>query len=498
MKGANVEFMRLPSNSEGLLNELVQAKNPARLLCERFEKASQKEDDELRGIIRELCTEGYIDVTWADNVPYFVTLNNSARTYQERIVEYESGQPKQDASMEQKSRSRIFISHRSTDKAIADMLVDFFCGTGIPRDAVFCSSLPGNDIEEKISDEVKDALKNSAINIAILSRDYYQSAFCLNEAGVLWFQDDIRAVPIALPEITSKNMYGFLNDEYKLRRLDCNTDISYIYDVVSEAVTAQQVKASVITYETQKLKERYDTFVKSREVPPDIQASAHMPVPVSDITTDDERIVLYYILKKNVRKVSKAAVLDWLCKNEIFEVNVDNAFDLLSTLDGGTIVNDTLELGIETFRYYSSNAAEVLPELSSCVDGHVKLAAKTFSSLWASGSLDSKTKLFVAYIVDKKSSSFGARWMAEGQIESNKQWEIENSLESELSSNYDNCLDFFVKYDLVYESSWTSYGNPREYTLYPSLQSLLFNRTGEISEAVQKIKDAHRVETPFD
>lgn len=58
-----MEFMRLPSNSEGLLNELVQAENPARLLCERFEKASQKEDDELRGIIRELCTEGYIDVT---------------------------------------------------------------------------------------------------------------------------------------------------------------------------------------------------------------------------------------------------------------------------------------------------------------------------------------------------------------------------------------------------------------------------------------------------
>lgn len=80
----------------------------------------------------------------------------------------------------EKVDSIIFISHRSTDKDVADMLVDFFCGTGIPRNAVFCSSLPGNDINEKISGEVKAALKSSAINVAILSHSYYESAYCLN------------------------------------------------------------------------------------------------------------------------------------------------------------------------------------------------------------------------------------------------------------------------------------------------------------------------------
>ena len=109
----------------------------------------------------------------------------------------------------------IFISHRTTDKAVADMLVDFFSGTGIRKSVVFCSSLPGNDVDEKISGEVKRALKNSVINIAILSRDYYQSAYCLNEAGVLWYRDDVPVIPIALPEISENNMYGFLNNEYK-------------------------------------------------------------------------------------------------------------------------------------------------------------------------------------------------------------------------------------------------------------------------------------------
>jgi hypothetical protein len=75
---------------------------------------------------------------------------------------------------------KLFISHRSTDKEIADMLVDFFAATGLLKDYVFCSSLPGNDVKEKIPSEVKQAIIDSALNICILSNEYYQSAFCFN------------------------------------------------------------------------------------------------------------------------------------------------------------------------------------------------------------------------------------------------------------------------------------------------------------------------------
>ena len=52
------------------------------------------------------------------------------------------------------------------------------------------------------------------------------------------------------------------------------------------------------------------------------------------------------------------------------------------------------------------------------------------------------------------------------------------------------CLEFLVQNNLVYESDWTSYGNPREYSLCPSLQEFLFNCPAEIAEKLQKIKDA--------
>lgn len=82
-------FTKLPNNSEKLLNELVQANNPTELLCEKVRAMTGKDEEELMGIIRELRQEGYIDVKWADDLPYIVTLNNSARTYNEQLAEYE-------------------------------------------------------------------------------------------------------------------------------------------------------------------------------------------------------------------------------------------------------------------------------------------------------------------------------------------------------------------------------------------------------------------------
>ena len=389
----------------------------------------------------------------------------------------------------------IFISHRSTDKEIADMLVDFFAGTGIAKEKVFCSSLPGNDVQERISDEVKTALKRSAINIAILSKDYYQSAYCLNEAGILWY-DDTPVIPIALPEINQNNMYGFLNSEYKLRRLDSDTDVAYIYDAISEAVSAPHTKASIITSENNKLRKKYEELRNSRIITTPVLELSNT-INLSELTTDDERIVLYYILKKNVRKITKSDITEWLIDNEIHNVNIDNAFDLLSSFEDGVISNDTLELGIKSFREYSSNAVSILPLLKKYVNQHTILASDSFNSIWESNTLTSTEKLFIAYIVDERTVSLGDRWMAKEEIASIMQWENKNSLKPVLSSNYGCCLEFFIQNKLVYESDWTSYGNPRTYSLYSSLCDLLFNCPTEIKEELQKVKQEYITIIPF-
>ena len=487
-----MDLKKLPLNAKKLLDEILQAEHPSEMLCNKFKGLSYREDEELRGIIRELREEGYINVKWADNLPYWVSINNSARTYNERLEEYEMERTNKSTG-DSRMKSTIFISHRSMDKAIADMLVDFFSATGFSRSAIFCSSLPGNDINERISAEVKNALQNSVLNIAILSQDYYQSAYCLNEAGILWFLDEVPVIPIALPEITSNNMYGFLNNEYKLRRLDCDTDISYIYDSVSEVMQPQHIKATVLMYEMQKLKERYANYLAARETSNVIESSPTVPY----LTTDDERIVLYYILDKKVRKVSKDTITMWLSQSEIYNVNVDNAFDLLSSIEGSSLSGDSLKLGIEAFRDMSSRAESLLLELSPYMQNHAKYASDTFNRLWEEQQFDDTVRLFISYIIDERMCTLGDRWMATAQTESIKQWESKYSLDSTLSENYGACLELFKQHDLVYESSWTSYGNPREYTLYPSLKNLLFNCPEPYVKELQGVKEAHTFTFPF-
>lgn len=367
----------------------------------------------------------------------------------------------------------IFISHRETDKEVADMLVDFFAATGIPRKEIFCSSLPGNKVHKKISEEVKEALKNSIIDIVILSNNYYQSAYCLNEAGIIWYKDK-NIIPIALPEIDESNMYGFLNSDYILRRLDSDTDISFIYDDVRKTMSISQIDATPFVNEINKLKGKYNDFLKAREITIPTEDEIHNYF-TSDLTTDDERIVLYCLLEKGSRRIARGYVIDWLRNNEVYDVDIDNAFDLLSSFDGGKIEKGTLILGVTAFRKYTSDSESIMMELEKYVDNHKRLSVDQFKRLWKDGAVSNIQKLFVEYIIEEKVYHFGSSWKTEKQVESIKKWESKNNLNSTLSSNYEKCLDFLVQNKLVYESDWTSYSNPKEYTLYNSVKNFLFN-----------------------
>lgn len=125
----------------------------------------------------------------------------------------------------------VFISHRSIDKNVADIFVDFLKAIGIPSNKIFCSTLPGNDVRSKIDEEVKQNLQHSKINIIILSSEYFKSAYCLNEEGIIWYENKQKII-IALPEINEKNLMGFIDGNSKLWRLNSASDVASIYDII--------------------------------------------------------------------------------------------------------------------------------------------------------------------------------------------------------------------------------------------------------------------------
>lgn len=184
----NMGFSKLPSNSEQLLGELLRSSNPSDYLAGRFQNISSSEDDELRGIIRELKCEGYINVQWADNLPYFVTLNNSARTYHERLSEYEKiNSPKSNTTAPPQTINNYYGSTNVINAASNGALfvagnnnvIDFSYNKVSDIVSEIKSSLNGEDIpsEEKeaalellseINDKISAKKKPSVIKSALV------------------------------------------------------------------------------------------------------------------------------------------------------------------------------------------------------------------------------------------------------------------------------------------------------------------------------------------
>ena len=139
-----------------------------------------------------------------------------------------------------------------------------------------------------ISREVKEKIAHSTVNVAILSKSYYESAYCTNEAGIIWLQDPgVPAVVIGLPEIDHTNMHGFLNSDFKLRRLDNLGDISAIHDTIHKAVQVPSSAFSVATEAGQKLMSRYSTFISQRES----KGTKAKRGPAKEESEDDKRPV---------------------------------------------------------------------------------------------------------------------------------------------------------------------------------------------------------------
>lgn len=153
-----MEFRKLPSNSKQLLDDLLQAENPSELLCCRIENLTGQSLEELRGIIRELREEGYIKVFWADNLPYEVTINNSARTYNERLAEYEAEKAR--------SHQQNFFSGSFTNNG--NMVFGNVSGSTLSVDNSIhklerdIEELGGDDKDElqELLDEVKELIEN--------------------------------------------------------------------------------------------------------------------------------------------------------------------------------------------------------------------------------------------------------------------------------------------------------------------------------------------------
>lgn len=397
---------------------------------------------------------------------------------------------------------KIFISHSTDDKPIVERFVTMLEQIGVKQDQLFCSSVTGYGIPQGAGD-LYDFIRSEMSNdnlfvIMMLSQNYYNSPVCLNEMGAAWIKQSAYQ-SILLPGFQYSEIKGAVNPRAMSFNLTDKENRNYALNELKDRIVAHLGMDNIAHSLWERFRDKFTAEIDQAALMYSRSKTAKI-LPKSaildNISTDDEKIVLYYILSKKIRKLKGTDVELWLKADEIYDINIENAFDLLSTLGDCKTEDGTLEFDATMFRELIASSDKIMDELRSCFLFHQHLSSEHFIRMWEAGKFDDVIKLFVSYIIDEKTASFGDRWMAEAQIEDIKIWENKYSLDDLLSQNYGACLNLFIQNHFVYESDWTSYGNPRGHKLYSSLEKLLFDEFPYIDE-VRGIKRDHMVLLPF-
>lgn len=176
-------------------------------------------------------------------------------------------------------------------------------------------------------------------------------------------------------------------------------------------------------------------------------------------------------------------------ENEIIDVNIDNAFDLLTSSGFGEEYQGYFEMSIETFRHYSLIRDEYLEKLRSFIENHRQTRVSEFIRLWDSGKMSDCLKLFCSYICDEQVTHIEITHQFREKI---RRWEELNELDSTLENTYSSCVNSFFEFGFTYEDERHS-----QFVLFPSVKELLFNPSHTLTTEFTRVKDVFKDVLPF-
>ena len=114
-------------------------------------------------------------------------------------------------AMPQKSQ-RVFISHASTDVAVVTQLILLLRALGLEKEQIFCTSVTGYKIRlgtKNFLDAIKEEIRNGAVVIFLLSKNFYKSPVCLAEMGAAWVLNS-DMIPLVLPPFEFRDVKGVI------------------------------------------------------------------------------------------------------------------------------------------------------------------------------------------------------------------------------------------------------------------------------------------------
>ncbi len=134
----------------------------------------------------------------------------------------------------------IFISHSIKNREVADALVDLLeTGIGIPDSEVFCSSLEGLGIPSGVNfvEFIRSQVESTDIVILLLSKEYFESHFCVAELGASWVLCH-RMVPLLIPPLAYGDVKAVLTG-IQLLKIEDKVALNQMHSEIIEALAIE-------------------------------------------------------------------------------------------------------------------------------------------------------------------------------------------------------------------------------------------------------------------
>ena len=366
---------------------------------------------------------------------------------------------------------KIFISHHHNDYELAKIVRDFIVDCGVSNNDIFCSSVPGNDVEVNLKKEVRLAISQSIVDIVIITNNYYSSPFCFNEAGVCWFKDldnNHKTIVFAPNNINPNDMEGFLDNGNILRRFNNTNDWNTVANIISQSLS--------LTLNHVVVSNAVENAIKSSK---SVSNNANKEIKhligsnssgISKLTLNEKAVILYCLIKETT-ETNGRAIDEWLIGEEIEGISPNKGISLLVKSGYGTKAadfsfSDLFSLDINLFREWV-NDSNLKINLAKEVYSKQDLSSVRLEHLINNNPPDILF-LFLAYIVDTKTYYFGDRTRIKASEDHFDNWKKEETFIAE-ELTYSNLLSFLLENSFVYPIDYTSAGNPREYKLHKSL-----------------------------
>lgn len=173
------------------------------------------------------------------------------------------------------SGKKLFISHASKDKPLADAFVDLLdTGIRLPRDEIFCTSLEDLGIPsgQNFIDLIKQTIQNPSQVILMLSENYYDSVFCLCEMGAAWGLS-LPIFPIVVPPLEVSSIKAIWTGT-QLGKIDDSAYLDSLRDLIIKSHNISHSPTPTWSVKSDQFLKRLESILqslpKSNKVSPQI------------------------------------------------------------------------------------------------------------------------------------------------------------------------------------------------------------------------------------